>query len=276
MKAIRYMSILLGLLVCPPVFAEDACITLSLENSTVRVYEPLFLSIEDTRPCYAAIRFGPLGSHASDLVLMMQRPGAEPEPYRAPMQLESPPKAPGVGTGQVTGECLVLHGHRCLTSQPGTYLFWIVDRRAPDNVLSNTVTASVVEATTPEDIDAAAKIAENEGQYAAFVYLKGGEHLTAAFETMLALGDGASSYRSLARTMLAFNYCQTFYVGPESATLREKDPIKVDAFFPDPNDASIPQPLKQTLARLATARFDGETVPETLTAKIEATLSTGQ
>ncbi|MBD3243898.1 MAG: hypothetical protein GF331_25120 [Chitinivibrionales bacterium] len=274
MKTLRNTTILSALFSFAAL-AGDPCITISLENPTVRVYEPLMLSIEDTYPCYEETVFGPLGSHASDLVLMIQPPNAEPRPYRAPMQFETVPRTSG-GTGQSVRECLILHDHRCLTAKPGPYHFWIADRRALDQVLSNTVTASVVEAVTQEDIDAVNTIAANEAQYAAFVYLKGGEHLTGGFETMQTLAAGRSSYRSLARTLLAYNYCQSFYVGPENKTLREKDPAKVDEFFPDPDDSNVPQSLKQTLAQLTRARFEGQTVPAALTEKIETTLSIEQ
>jgi hypothetical protein len=270
------MLMLLCIIAYLPVFGEDVCITISVEKPAVLVYEPLLLSIEDTRQCYADMHFGPLGSHASDLVLMIQQPGAAPEPYRAPMQFEAAPRPVSGGSGDIVHECLILHRNRCLTAKPGAYRFWISDRRALDDVLSNTVTASVTKASTQEDIEAVSSIAANATEYAVFVYLKGGEHLTDAFGVLSALADGNSSYRPLARTLLAYNYCQTFHVGAGGRTVREKDPVKVDIYFPEPTDVFVPRSLKQNLAQLARARFADDTVPATLTTKIDALLSAGR
>jgi len=172
-----------------------------------------------------------------------------------------------------TTECLILHRGAILTDKPGLYDFWLVDRRDPNRRLSNMASVTVRDVSTTSDSAAVQKIRSCPAQYATFVYLKGGDHLKKAFQVMAALAEGTSSYRALARTLLAVTYCQTIYTDPANAVYRDKDPVKVDQYFPTTADPSVSAELRTSLASLARKRFTGVDVPPTLAAKIEQTLA---
>jgi len=193
------LSILAG--ACGP---ARAGVLLSTDKDVYLAYEPIYLEIAPDERGFAA-KGNPLETGA--LALQIFPPDGPPYLFKSPITVCLTANAVAErDKGYV--QTLILSGSRIITARPGPYGLRMLD--AQGDQMGPGIQVQVQAPETPDDIAAMALIAAHPSSYAAFLYLEGGDHLTAGLSVFTRLAEGKSAYAPMARGILAINYSQSF------------------------------------------------------------------
>lgn len=242
---------------CYITFATEQFVVINTEKDNYLVYEPIYLEIEfmkDKIP--EGFYISALDDEISQIGLRITLPDGKQIEYSTMWKFSN---FPSKEKDMIYFETVIVQKGEVITAKPGIYLLSIFNKS--DNLqISNELSVQFVNPATSDQVEAIKSIQKNPNQYGLFMYLNGGDHLAEGKEIVETLAELETPVQEVARAVVAMNYSQLSYNWAKREIRREKDPVKVNNFFPKiselKKDQYMPKYLTLAASNLVLTQID--------------------
>jgi hypothetical protein len=240
-------------------------VEIAVEKDRFLKYEPVYLEINfNVNALPEGYFMSGLRDSRAMIGLVVVDPSGEKVGYQAPMKLftmEMP--------DAIFFETLLISRNNFLFGKAGRYILFLVDKRNGLQI-SNSLSISIMEATSGDDHYIQQEIETHPIDYAMFVDLEGGDQFAYGKKIVEEMFKRKTAFHTVAAALLAINSSQLKYDYKNKKIERDKDISAVEKYFPDMSENSyVPKHLKLQASTIVIDQFNKKDVPDKLKNKIK-------